>query len=634
MYKYSLLFFLGLFLITSLYAEDLDTLLTGYKKESDFSKITKRDTAGLLDLYTRDDLEHMQARNLLDILKTIPGVYLSRSTNNLTVLATPSIRQISLSYARLYINDHDVTSTSFGSAFLVWGELPIEYIDHIEVYKATSSMEFGNENAALIIRLYTKNAQHDSGSKIKLLADNMGSLNADIYTTDTLENGISYFAYGNIDNINRTVYHNEYNNHTYDFKSNKDGYNLYGDIQYKTLDVQVGAYSKRSDSFIGPGIYKTPTGGELDATHRYIHITNNFTNNIKLQLSYDALSYNRTYEDPNGIRVANTPILNKYCIVFDDEIYSAIIEKTIQTQNNKLLLGGFYKSKSFQANGHYRDTNLTYSHSNSFSNRLNLYSLYAEDTYNIDETMHIIASVKGDFYRYEKEVDAQNEYLARIGGIKTFKNIKIKLFYSQGYIPLEFYKIYNPENIPYKTNPHLKTTQTEVYSSTIEYKQKNSVLSFDFARVTSKNLIYYDRTTSNGWQNNNDTIWKNLFQLNYTYNFDLNNKIVTNFVYGNNETHYINSPSYEAVIRSFNKYKKFQFYNELIYQTSYTLYNVYVDASYDFTSAIKYQYTDDLTFGFKGENIFNKGYENSYRGLAFSIPVNDQKFWLSLEYSF
>jgi iron complex outermembrane receptor protein len=52
-----------------------------------------------------------------------------------------------------------MSSSSFGSAFMVWGEMPIEYIDHIEVYKGSSSVEFGNEVASTIIKLYTKKAQ-------------------------------------------------------------------------------------------------------------------------------------------------------------------------------------------------------------------------------------------------------------------------------------------------------------------------------------------------------------------------------------------------------------------------------------------------------------------------------------------
>jgi iron complex outermembrane receptor protein len=34
-----------------------------------------------------------------------------------------------------------MSSSSFGSAFMVWGEMPIEYIDHIEVFKVVKQLQ-------------------------------------------------------------------------------------------------------------------------------------------------------------------------------------------------------------------------------------------------------------------------------------------------------------------------------------------------------------------------------------------------------------------------------------------------------------------------------------------------------------
>ena len=131
-------------------AQDLDTLLDSYEQNSDLSKITKKDSAGLLQIFTRDDIEAMQASNLQDILNSLPSLYLLRSGSNLANVSTASVTQVGGTNTRIYINDHDMSSSAFGSAFLIWGEMSTEYIDHIEVYRATSSMEFGNETAVLI----------------------------------------------------------------------------------------------------------------------------------------------------------------------------------------------------------------------------------------------------------------------------------------------------------------------------------------------------------------------------------------------------------------------------------------------------------------------------------------------------
>ena len=630
-------FFLLLLVLTSILdAEDLTSLLNGYKKEAQLSNITKRDAAGLLELFTRDDLEKMQVHTLLDVLEVIPGIYLQRGANNLTLFSSPSKSNLPLTYARIYINDHDITSSSFGSAFLIWGEMPIEYIDHIEVYKASSSMEFGNENAAVIIRLYTKKASRENGSKLKVGIDNLGSVDSSFYTAQVLDNGISYFAFANGNNIKRTSYHNTFNNQTYDYNSDRKSYNVYGDINYKRWRFELNVYNKNNDSFIGIGTHRTPNGGELKAKHAYIHITKTFQNNLKLQLSYDKSTYDRTYEDPNGIRVANAPLINHYGINFDDDIFAFILEKRFKTKNNALLFGAFYKNKAFESNGDYFDSNLSYRHTNSVSNTLSLSSVYMEDKYNITQNFQLIGSLKGDFFRYEKDVKSQNELLARGGFIYKHDKYKLKAFYTKSYIPLSFYQIYNPENMPYKANPQLDTMKTDIYTTALEYKDNKQNITFEVAQMHVKDLTVYDRTTANGWKNSSDkSFQKTTYQLDYTYHFDLNNKFSSSFVYGNNSEDADSASPFNIILKSFNKYKKFDFYNALNYKSSYTsAYGPYIESSFEFTSALKYHYNDDLMFGLKGENIFHDASREAYRGVGFTIPTVDQKIWANMEYLF
>ena len=615
-------------------AGEFDSLLAGYQDESELSKITKRDSSGIVEVYTRDDLEQMQAHNFLDVLETIPGVFLTRGANNLTLFSTPSVSRVPLTYARLYINDHDMTSSSFGSAYMIWGNMPIEYIDHIEVYKANSSLEFGNENAALIIRLYTKTPQRENGSKLRVVADNIGSYGTDFYNAQDLDNGVSYFAYGNIEGIKRTIYHNDYNNKKYDYKSNKDGYNIYGDIHYEGWRTEIGIYDKTDDGFIGIGTHKTPSGGNLDATHKYIHITKEFEDSYKLQLSYDKLRYDRIYVDSNGIRIANAPIINDYNLKFDDDIYSFILEKRFKSANNSLLLGGFYKYKEFEADGDYRDNNLSYIHTNNMKNALSLYSLYLEDNYDITQNTRLLIALKSDIFRYNKDVKSQNEFLARVGIIWAKDRVKLKAFYESSYIPLAFYQIYNPDNIPYKANPNINSMKDKIYTTSLQYSGDNYITSLDFIYVKSDNLLVYNSSNPNGWENSTNKSWKDFFQFNYTYKFNLENKLSLDVVYGQNSTHINSASNFGFILKAFDKYRKFDFYNSLNYKNAYSLYNIDIGSSYNFTSAIKYHYSKDLSLGIKGENIFHDSYAQAYRGVNFAIPTVDQKIWFNMEYLF
>ena len=627
-----LLFFLALNL--TLWAqEDFNSLLNAYKAESDLSHITKRESAGFVDVYTRSDLEMMQVKTFQDILRIIPGLHYTRTSNNLTSLSKPSTSNIKLTSTRLYVNDHDMSSSSFGSAFIIWGELPLEYIDHIEVYKGSSSIEFGNETASLVIKLYTKTPQREEGRKVRLTADTKKSTMLDAYVAST-DDDFSYFAYANLNNIKRKKYDNLYNAQNYTLPSDRLGHNLYANLNYKDLRVELGSYAKESDSFLGIGTHRTPQGGKLDAYQHYIHITQKFSHDIKLQLSYDKASYKRSYIDPNGIHVANMPTINYYGIHFEDEILSVILEKQLRYEKHSLLVGTFYKQKKFKEHGDFYDNAQTYTHQNSFSNTLNLSSIYAEYSYDYDPKTKLIASVKEDFFQYKKDVKDTNELVSRVGVIKNIHDFQIKAFGTYSYVPTPFYQLYNPDNKPYKANPNLKNMPLMIASLSVRYKKEKHDLELIFAKNRAKNFIIYDRSTPYGYKNSSSDARYTRYQLKYTYNIDNFNKLILDAYTGNNNKHIVISPQYAANIRLFNRYKKFDIYNELLYKSSYSYANLYMDASFNYSCAVKYHLNKDFSLGLRGENLFNDSFEQAYRGYKRAIAVTDQKVWFNMEYLF
>ncbi len=633
-------FYLILFFFFSLSLEaqeNLSKLLEIYKQKSDLSNITKRESAGFLELYTRDDLEKMQAHHLIDVLKTLASLYFVRGQNNTSLFFKPSSGTMPLTAVRLYINDHDMSSTTFGSAFLIWGEMDISYIDHIEVYKATSSIEFGNENATLVIKLYTKDASRENGGKVRLLTDNYGSYDASVYHAKTFANSFSYFAYAQTDNIQREKYHNYYKNKEYDFNSDKSGYNLYANLAYKKWQLEFGDYKKESGDFIGIGIHKTPSDRDLYARQTYLHLSKKFDNNIKFQISLDDVIYERTYFDENNISIYDgtkdmRTMVQNYYINFHDQIFSTVLEKTFQTDNNKLLIGGFYKYKHFKSTGSYDNLITNYSLRDNYQNSLNLFSLYLENNYDFNQDTRFILSIKGDFYRYNKEITSQNEYILRTGFVKNIKKIQLKLFYTDSYLMVAPYQLYN-NNTPYITNPDLKYPTMQVFSASIRYKIKKHILKFIVANNKSENMIIY----SNGYKNKDETNRFLRVEGRYNYHYDINNRFLFNIYYAKNNKDIVATPNFGANLRIFNTYKKFDIYNELVYRDDYTsIYtpHLHIDPSLEWTSAIKYHYNQDLSIGLRGENLLNKSYQVAYKNLDEAIQVTDRKVWINMEYTF
>ena len=610
-----------LFSTVSLMAdESMDYLLKAYRKEADLSKITKKDSAGIVDVFTRDDLEKMQARTLLDVLKTIPLLNLTRTPNNIYLFNKPTVSYLPLSAIRLYINDHDMSSSSFGSAMLIWDDVPIEYIDHIEIYKGTSSIEFGNEPGIIVIKLYTKRPEREDGGKLRLLAGDRGSKEGDLYYGHTTSAGLSLFAYADKENLHRITYRNA----GYEYPSDKEGSNLYANVLYDGWRLEGGSYHKKNDDFLGRYPYRSE-GGDLKATHSYLHLTKTTPRGLKLQVAYDSLFYDRTYLGEE-IAAGNAGPVSDYKIRFDDRIFTLSLEQRWHTGRNTLLAGGFYKRKSFDAEGTFDDV------SSRYGAGLNLFSAYLENRYDLDGKKSFVASLKGDFYDYDHGIENAGEWIGRLGYLQSFDRLKAKLFFVRSYMPIPFYKLYSDEGIPFRTNADLKSPV--LYLAIGEISCYSGPHTFDLRLGVNrvKNRIVY--SPAQGYVNNNASGNYQRLTLEYTYRYDRFNRLLLSFFTGKNDKGIDDSPRWGAIFRWWHSLGGFDLYNEINYKTSYRYAGQSIPESVEYTAALKYHVTSDLSVGVRGENIFGTGYQQAYAGFPYPIDVIDKKVWLNLEYLF
>ncbi|BBG66187.1 hypothetical protein NNO_1484 [Hydrogenimonas sp.] len=602
-------------------SDSMDDLLRAFKNESELSKITKSESAGFLDIYTRDELEKMQARTLMDVLKlfTIPNI--TRTSNNINQFTKPTFPVMPPFAIRLYVNDHDMTSSSFGSALMLWSEMPVEYIDHIEVYKSASSVEFGNEPGSVIIKLYTKKPEREEGGKIRLLADQRGSKEADIYHARTLKNGLSYLVYANAGDIERKSYENS--GHSIDSDSHEQSF--YANISKNGWCLEGGSYRKAKDSFLGLGRTYTPNYGEIESHHRYLQLEKVFENGLNIRAGYDHLDHHENESDDSGIPAGAAGYVTNYDLWLHDKIISFIAEKSFTHTKGKLLVGGFYKNKGLDVEGDF-DAATT-----SFTNTLHLYSLYLEESYNFNPTTTFIASFKGDYYRYEKEIESKKEHIIRVGLIKNIGPFQIKTFFTKTYYAVPFLYLYGPDNTPYKVNPELKFPEPALTSFGVRYKEGRHTIDARMSLITVKNKVL---TKPDGTLFNIPKGWYHQYELRYSYEIDDRNRLKMDAYMGENASGLTMSPKYGAHIELFNSFDKIDLYNQVGYRSNFDYYGVNIEPTYDYTASLKYHVTRDLSVGLRGENIFGTGYRQSYSGLPYSMPIFDRKFWINMEYLF
>ena len=106
----------GLFLLYTVEASELDKLLSNFNDKNDLSQKTIDENKGHLVLYNRDRLEKMHAKTLKDVLKTSPVIHYNESRfGHPDPLTSGKLEPHRSNVLRLFIDGVEVTQGWMGS---------------------------------------------------------------------------------------------------------------------------------------------------------------------------------------------------------------------------------------------------------------------------------------------------------------------------------------------------------------------------------------------------------------------------------------------------------------------------------------------------------------------------------------
>ncbi len=615
--KYLLLLILTL----SLQANELDTLLENYQTESELSKKTKDESAGHLTVYTRDDLELMQVETLKDILKTIPFFrYLENRIAQPDLLNLDPVLSSSKSI-RIYLNQNELILPIFGSGVSIFGNIDMDFIDHVEIYEGSSSFKFGIEPATITIRLYSKRAKHDAGSRVKFLTASHGSHKENIYTSGFF-NDMEYFVYANHSTNKQDVYHRNGESLKRDHQKNHFYASFSDDIQ----KVEIQALSAQNDAFVGAVPYGVPQDSK--AENKFFNLA--YSANLLQKSLLFKLSYIQTESLYNAnYRTALPAILGGYSQVEQRDkgsVFTAIVEKKYQLYNHTVNVGLQYRKKTFDFSDlKYNGVPALY---NQAYNKEDIYSLSIEDTLALSLNNRVKL-----FFMQQKSVELENESPQQlsISHIYTDDSLVFKTFVSrQEYI-----------SDPYATaqdhigNPSLKPELYHSYTQEINYETAQALWKMVYGYTKIHNFLIPD--ASGKMQNAQEAMKIYYMQASLDYVFRKKDKLQFQFDYQKflpfetrGKLHHRN-----YLVRMTNSVSKYDFFNEIVMNSGYEN----LKTGLDYSAGLTYRHTKDLHFKLKGENIFNKGLTRKYiynitSGQQIEVPVIEQKFMLSMEYLF
>ena len=255
----------------NVYAENINTMSDAYANNNDLSEKTKLENSGTVMVFSRKDLEIMQARNLRDIMKSIPVVGYNESRFVVPdSLYNGSMKAFSSSQIRLFIDDHEVTSGMSSSGFALMGNIDLGVVNHIEVYTQSPSFEYASEPAHLLIKLYSKSSQRDAGGKLELSTGSRGFNQESAYYAEELED-YSYMVYlSRLDDQRENLGTN-----ADPLGRNLERYNLFATLSTQNHKFQMNVLDAKQESFAGPSLDATPSISE----YKYSYVSLGYTYN-------------------------------------------------------------------------------------------------------------------------------------------------------------------------------------------------------------------------------------------------------------------------------------------------------------------------------------------------------------------
>jgi len=608
----------------------IDNLLNDIEAKSDLSSKTKLENGGVRFIYTRSDLDRMQARNLKDILKsTYPIGYGENRYGLVDPLSSNGTTPFISNNIRIFIDDQEVTNGLYGSGLITIGDMDIGFVDHIEVYNGNPTYEFSTEVTFTLIKLYSKVASKDGGNKLLFSYGSYNASNFAFYNSSELENDWAYFAYISQNNDNRK----KHISHSTKLSRDKVDTHFFTSIYNDNNHIIIDAMTQKRDSFINRSLDATP----LDATMNIdnIHIGYNGSyNNLSYLLSYDYGKANSNFLDDLGL--LKSVVVNSKASVINSEI-----KYTYETNINKFIIGLKYRLKQYKYDEFLLNNfpvNLVIPTANLNNTKQTISNIFIENQYSIQSNTIITTGISKSSIKNNNTIQNDDLLMYRLGFTHTNENWIFKTLYSHNEKVLDPYMV-SGEGV-YITPGKKKPQKENLIMENIIYEKGNNKYEVVLSKLKTKNHFFPNITTGL-LENYNKELDINSFVFGYTHHYNEYDKFYMTVGYNKikNLPLYDHLKEYSMTFLNLNKFKSFDIFNEVLYYKN----NIQNKSYFDYSLGITYQKTEDLSISLKGINILDKARKSYYQRInpTTSLPETplgissiDRSIMLTLEYTF
>lgn len=602
----------------------IEGLLNTIEKKSDLSEKTKLENSGFSTIYTRNDLDMMQVKTLIDIFKyTMDGYRISRYglPDPLTFGPVP----FSSSLIRIFIDDQEITTAMYGSGMVILGDLDLGFADHIEVYNLSTSFAYSSEPTSVLIRIFSKKADRDGRGSFQSMVTSRGGSTQNVQYIGR-ENDTDYLARISSSYDKRKEYETSKDDLNRDVKR----YNILTSIKDETQSILINASKTTKGGWLGPSMDASLDTSKISTEDSHIGYSKTF-DDLKFSIAYDGLKDHALYEDTPLFSYKGMPISS-----IESKSHSSALSTELkyntQLGDHHLITGTRYRYKMtkfdlIQMNG----ADLA----QDGHTRQSVGSLFLEDSYAFKDNFVGTLGAQTSHVNNNAGYDSEDVQMLRAGITYTNDQWTSKsfVFHTESYIePYLIGSFYMKSAYPEKMT-------LDSIAQEFKYEEGPSLYEFFMSYAWMQDAPFVNTDLRVDTAKGMTTHFSSYLQ--YTYHYEAINKISLAYRYKEiDHAGYLKEfRNHQVVLRNQNRYRKFDFFEEMFVTRS----EYYNNTGYDLTLGVRYNVSDNVIISLKGQNLLNKGEKQYITRFDFStmsnmeslsIPIQERIVMLGFEWLF
>ena len=475
----------------------------------------------IMSVITAKQIKQMGFRTLIDVLKIVPGFYISMDETGEREIAVRGVLDDASQKIKVLIDGHSINDVWRGGAMWNFDDLPVENIKRIEIIRGPGSALYGQNAFLAVIDIITKDTEDIDGFQVTTSGGSFSTQNYNLLFGRELgglkiSGFLDYFdTQGFSKKIEQDVLFPAAASRSPGQSQNrKEKTDLNLRLSYNNLEVKAKYMKKRRKDYIGVGDALNEESILRD-TYMFTEFTYKLSLSEKLNMTpkvyYDQYNYDPFFEQrpdghlgvyPEGIK--GQLRFKQRTIGFENQVNYKLFE------GNELTFGLQYEwihqhDIKYGKNSHpITNANLTtvtdFTHDLPFTRKAtrHIYAFYLQDEWNITKDIDLTIGVRHDrFTRFEGTTNP------RVGLIWRFiEDAHLKLLLATAFKAPSFQEMFLTNNSVKIGNPSLDPEKINTFEIGLGYhftEHMRASINYFYNRIRDK--IILDTATPKQFQN-------------------------------------------------------------------------------------------------------------------------------------